>query len=108
MNGMENPHAKQRIIKDISTEDERIQVTGYVKEIDAEKIILDDTMDTLEVDISEVDHDLKEKDLINVMGDLILQTSGEMILKALIIQDKNKLNFKYYLKLYELKKEIEY
>ena len=40
---MSNPYAKQRIIKDIAIDDERIQVTGYIKRrIKNNQIILDD------------------------------------------------------------------
>ena len=59
-----------------------------------------------DVDLKEVDFNFKENDLINIIGELRITTTGEKILDAQIIQDMKKLNFKYYKNLYELKKEI--
>ncbi|MFX1304639.1 MAG: hypothetical protein ACFE9X_14900 [Promethearchaeota archaeon] len=101
--------AKQRIIKDIGIDDERIQVTGYIKSrINDDHIVLDDNSGEIRVNIIGIDDfNFKENDLINVIGDLELQSSGEKVLNADIIQDMNKLNFEYYQKLYELKKEFD-
>lgn len=101
--------AKQRIIKDIGIDDERIQVTGYIKSrINDDHIVLDDNSGEIRVNIIGIDDfNFKENDLINVIGDLELKSSGEKVLNADIIQDMNKLNFEYYQKLYELKKEFD-
>lgn len=101
--------AKQRIIKDIGIDDERIQVTGYIKSrINDDHIVLDDKTGEISVNIIGIDDfNFKENDLINVIGDLELRSSGEKLLNAEIIQNMNKLNFKYYLKLYQLKKDLE-
>lgn len=101
--------AKNRIIKDVTNEDDRIQITGHVDDLDEEILRLSDNSGNIQVDTSEVGEEisLKKGDLINVIGNLVITTKGEKILKADIIQDMNKLNFKYYLKLYELKKELE-
>ena len=104
---MESKHAKQRIIEDIKNSDERIQVTGYIKNIEVDYFILNDESDEIKVNIENFDFKSKEKDLINVIGDLIISVEGEKIINAEIIQDMNKLNFKYYQKLYQLKKELE-
>ncbi len=104
---MENKYAKQRIIEDIKNTDERIQVTGYVKNIKEDHFILDDESDEIEVNITNFDFKFKENDLINVIGDLTISVDGKKIINADIIQDMNKLNFKYYQKLYQLKKELE-
>jgi len=104
---MESKHAKQRIIEDIKNSDERIQVTGYIKNIEVDYFILNDKSDEIKVNIENFDFKSKEKDLINVIGDLIISVEGEKIINAEIIQDMNKLNFKYYQKLYQLKKELE-
>ncbi|MFW9971748.1 MAG: hypothetical protein ACFFDF_16270 [Candidatus Odinarchaeota archaeon] len=101
-------YARQRIIKDISLDDERIQITGYIKKrINDNQIILNDKTGEINVNLTRID-DFKfnENDLINVIGDLEFQSSGEKVLNADIVQDMNKLNFAYYLKLYQLKKEI--
>lgn len=104
---MENQYAKQRIIKDIKNDDIQIQVTGYVKEVnDDNTIILNDKSGQLKVDLKEAKFDFKKEDLINVIGELRITTSGEKILDSIFIQDMNTLNFKYYRKLYELKKEL--
>ena len=104
---MENQYAKQIIVKDITNDDLQIQVTGYVKEInDDNTIILNDESGKLKVDLKEVDFNSNEGDLINVIGELRITTSGEKILDSFIIQDMNTLNFKYYRKLYELKKSL--
>ncbi|MHA1292795.1 MAG: hypothetical protein ACTSQJ_09035 [Promethearchaeota archaeon] len=106
---MENRFARQRIIRDIKFDDGRVQVIGYIKKIvNNEYIILDDKSGELKVQIEKL-NDFKYKigDLINILGDLDLKSDGEKILNAEIVQDMNKLNFKYYVKLYELKKELE-
>jgi uncharacterized protein YdeI (BOF family) len=98
--------AKQRIIKDIRENDALIQVTGYVKNlIENDSFILDDNSGKISVDIKNVDFPYNENDLINVFGELDTKMDGEKIMIAKIIQDMNKLNFGYYLKLYELKKK---
>ena len=105
---MESPYAKQRIIIDVKNDDDRIQITGYVKNIDDDQfIILDDKTGQIKVNISQVDFNFKENDLINVIGNLDTNMRGEKILKAEIAQDMNKLNFDYYIKLYELKKDLK-
>ena len=102
-------HAKQRIIKDITNDDERIQVTAYIKKkIDNEHILLNDKTGDLNVNIVNVDNfSFKENDLINVIGDLELKSSGEKVINATIIQDMNKLNFNYYQKIYQIKKDLD-
>jgi len=101
-------HAKQRMIKDITIDDERIQVTGYIKRrINDELIVLDDQTDQINVNIIRIDDfNFKENDLINVIGDLEFQSTGEKRINADIIQDMKELNFKYYQKLYQIKKEL--
>ena len=102
-------HAKQRIIKDITINDERIQVIGYVKSrVNDNQIILSDKTGEINVNLLSIDDfDFKENDLINVIGDLELQTTGEKLINADIVQDMNKLNFEYYQKLYQIKKDLE-
>ncbi|MFW9819154.1 MAG: hypothetical protein ACFFE5_06050 [Candidatus Thorarchaeota archaeon] len=105
---MSSQFAKQRIIKDISIDDERIQITGYIKSRVSEKqIILDDKTGEIKVNLMNIDDfKFKENDLINIIGDIEFQSSGEKVLNADIIQDMNKLNFEYYQKIYEIKKEL--
>ncbi|MHA2034829.1 MAG: hypothetical protein ACXACX_20530 [Candidatus Hodarchaeales archaeon] len=98
--------AKQRIIKDLKEEDERVQITGYVRElVEEEQFVLDDDTGKIRVDIKNIDFTSKENDLINVIGNLIEEGNDIKLFKAEIIQDKNQLNFEYYKKLYELKKK---
>ena len=105
---MELQSAKQRIIKDIKNDDFRIQIIGYVKKVlDNNFILLTDKTGEIKVNLKDLDFEFKENDLINVIGDLNINTKGEMEFSADIVQDMNNLNFKYYIKLYELKKEIE-
>jgi len=104
---MESKFALQRTIIDIKNTDERIQVTGYIKKIEGERLILDDETGNLIVDISDVDFQFKKDDLVNVFGDLEIKVSGEKNLKADIIQDMGNLNFNYYKQLYEMKKQLE-
>lgn len=102
-------YAKQRMIKDISLDDERIQVTGYIKSrINDNHIILDDKTGEIKVNFISIDgFNFKENDLVNVIGDLEFQSSGEKLINADIVQDMNKLNFEYYQKLYQIKKDLE-
>lgn len=105
---MSKQHAKPRIIKDIKDDDLRIQVTGYVKEIiDNEHIILDDKTGEIEVDVKNVDFRFDKNDLINTFGEIEISMAGEKSLIADIIQDKKNLNFEYYQKLYEIKKQLD-
>lgn len=105
---MEQEYAKQRIIKDIKNEDTRIQVTGYVKKVvKKDYFVLDDKTGEIKASVKDFDFKFKEGDLINIIGNLNLQTDGEKVIQAQIVQDMKKLNFTYYQKLYELKKELE-
>ncbi len=105
---MSKQHAKPRIIKDIKDDDLRIQITGYVKEIvDNENIILDDKTGEIEVDVKNVDFRFDRNDLINIFGEIEISMAGEKSLIADIIQDKKNLNFEYYQKLYEIKKQLD-
>ncbi|MFX1478927.1 MAG: hypothetical protein ACFFCI_12420 [Promethearchaeota archaeon] len=98
--------ARQRIIKDITNDDERIQITGYVKNIIGnERFILDDKSGEISIDIKNIDFQFKKDDLVNVIGDLMINMDGERFIVAEFVQDMNKLNFEYYIKLYELKKK---
>ena len=101
-------HAKQRIIKDIKDDDLRIQITGYVKEIvDNENIILDDKTGEIGINVKNVDFRFDKNDLINIFGEIEINMAGEKSLIADIIQDKKNLNFEYYQKLYEIKKQLD-
>jgi len=104
---METKFAKQRIIEDIKNTDERVQLTGYIKKIEENFITLDDKSGQIQVNISDVDFKFNINDLVNIIGNIELQSDGKYILQADIIQDMTKLNFKYYQKLYQLKKELE-
>jgi len=99
--------AIQRTIKDIKNSDIRIQITGYVKDIvENDYIILNDQTEQIKVDIQAVEHPFQKNILINVIGKLNIKLEGEKEVEAEIIQDKSNLNFEYYLKLYEIKKEL--
>ncbi len=105
---MENRYAKQRIIRDIENEDLRIQITGYIESlVENDHFVLDDKTGEIKVNIKEYNFNFKNNDLVNVIGDLDIKMGGEKMIQADIIQDMNKLNFKYYQKLYELKLELE-
>jgi len=104
---MEKQYAQQRIINDIQNDDIRIQVTGYVKEItEDEYFILDDRTDVIKVIIKNIDFSLKKNQLVNIIGELQINLSGEKEIIADIIQDMSNLNFEYYLKLYNIKKSL--
>ena len=106
---MSDQYAKQRIVKDITNDDERIQVTGYIKNrINDNHIELNDKTGDVRVKIAELDNfNFNINDLVNVIGDLEIKSSGEKIINAEIIQDMNKLNFEYYQKIYQIKKEMD-
>lgn len=105
---METQYPNQRIIKDIKNDDGQIQITGYVEEIAGDDYFrLNDKTGKIKVIIKDINFTSEEEDLVNVIGDLDIKTNGTKEINAVIIQDMNKLNFKYYLKLYELKKELE-
>jgi uncharacterized protein YdeI (BOF family) len=94
------------MIIDIKSDDERVQITGYVKNlVEEEQFVLDDNTGDIEVDITNIDFNFKEKDLINVIGVIVKEGDEIKMIRAEIIQDKNQLNFEYYKKLYELKKK---
>ena len=105
---MSDQYAKQRTVEDISNDDLRIQVTGFIKSvIDEDIFTLNDKTGDIRVNKSKADNfNYKKDDLINVIGDLELQSSGEKTIIADIIQDMNKLNFEYYQKIYSIKKEL--
>jgi len=104
---MEKQYAKQRMIKDITVEDSRIQVTAYVKEIlDDNFIILDDKTGEIKVNLKDEDFAFNKDDLINIIGFLNINFDGEKEIEAEIIQDMTNLNFDYYQKIYEIKKTL--
>jgi hypothetical protein len=104
---MEKQYAKQRMIKDITDEDSRIQVTAYVKEIlDDNFIILDDKTGDIKVNLKDVDFEFDKDDLVNIIGFLNIKIDGEKEIEAEIIQDMTNLNFNYYQKIYEIKKTL--
>ncbi len=100
--------AKQRIIKDISIDDERIQVTGYIKSrVSDKQLILEDKTGEIKVNLLNIDEfKFVENDLLNIIGDVEFQSSGEKVLNADIVQDMKKLNFEYYQKIYQIRKEL--
>ena len=105
---MSREHAVQRIIQDVKSSDSRVQITGIIKDlVDNDYLILKDKSDDIKVDIKKVDFDFQKDDLINVIGELNINVEGEKEIEAEIIQDKKNLNFDYYLKLYEIKKELK-
>ncbi|MFX1278591.1 MAG: hypothetical protein ACFFA3_04190 [Promethearchaeota archaeon] len=98
--------APQRVIKDIKNDDVRIQVTGYIRDpIEQDSFVLEDRTGDISVNIKNVEFPFKKDDLINVIGELLISMDGSKTIVAQIIQDMKNLNFEYYLKLYELKKE---
>lgn len=104
---MEKQYAKQRIIKDITHEDSRIQVTAYVKDIlDDNFIILDDRTGEIKVHLKDVNFTFNKDDLVNIIGFLNINIDGGKEIEAEIIQDMRKLNFDYYQKIYEIKKTL--
>jgi len=105
---MSREYAIQRIIQDIKSSDSRVQITGYVKDVvNNDYLILDDKSENIKIDIKKIEIGFQEDDLINVIGELNISIEGEKEIEAEIIQDKKNLNFEYYLKLYEIKKELE-
>ncbi|TES97417.1 MAG: hypothetical protein E3J90_06950 [Promethearchaeota archaeon] len=104
---MSREHAAQRIIQDIKSSDSRVQIIGFIKDlVDDDHIILKDKVNDIKIDIKKVDFPFQKDDLINVIGELNINMAGEKEIEAEIIQDKKNLNFDYYLKLYEIKKEL--
>ena len=105
---MSREHAVQRIIQDVKSSDSRVQITGYIKDVvDNDYLILDDKSENIKIYIQKIDATFQKDDLINVIGELNITVEGEKEIEAEIIQDKKNLNFEYYLKLYEIKKELE-
>ncbi len=105
---MSREHAIQRIIQDIKSSDSRVQITGYIKDVvDNDYLILDDKSENIKIDIKKIDVSFQKDDLINVIGELNISIEGEKEIEAEIVQDKKNLNFEYYLKLYEIKKELK-
>jgi uncharacterized protein YdeI (BOF family) len=104
---MESQFARQCMIKDIKNDDGKIQIFGFVKKlVDNEKFSLNDNTGEIIVNIKDVAFDFEEEDLVNVIGELIITMSGEKSIQAQFVQDMRNLNFSYYEKLYELKKEL--
>ena len=105
---MSREHAIQRIIHDIKSSDSRVQITGYIKEVvDNDYLILDDKSENIKIDIKKIEIGFQKDDLINVIGELNITVEGDKEIEAEIVQDKKNLNFEYYLKLYEIKKELK-
>ncbi|MCK4282646.1 MAG: hypothetical protein KAX10_11050 [Candidatus Lokiarchaeota archaeon] len=99
--------ALQRIICDLKSNDVRIQIIGYVKElISNSEFILKDNSGEIKVTFEKSDFSIKKDLLINVIGELEINVEGEKNLKAKFIQNMNMLNYEYYEKIYHLKKDF--
>lgn len=99
--------ALQRIIGDLKSDDVRIQIIGYVKElISNSEFILKDNSGEIKVTFEKSDFPIKKDLLINVIGELEINIEGENNLKANFIQNMNMLNYEYYEKIYHLKKDF--
>ena len=99
--------AIQRMINDVKNTDNRVQIMGYVKDVvENDYLILNDKTGDVKVDIKGIEFSYKNNDLINIIGELNIDTGGEKEIAAEIIQDKKNLNFEYYQKLYDIKKEL--
>ena len=104
---MESQFAIQRTIKDIKNNDIKIQITGYIKNlVGDDNFTLNDNTGEIKVNIKDITLDFEEETLVNVIGELNITMSGEKSIQAQFVQDMKNLNFSYYQKLYELKKEI--
>ena len=68
--------------------------------------ILDDTTGNIVINTGDIDFSFNEGDLIKVIGDLQINLEGDKEIKAEIVNDMKGLNFDYYLRLYNLKKEF--
>ncbi|MFX0011541.1 MAG: hypothetical protein ACFE9R_14605 [Candidatus Hermodarchaeota archaeon] len=100
--------AIQRMIVDLKSSDNRVQITGYIKEIVGDDyIILNDKTGDIKVNIKNIEFPFKQNDLINIIGELNITMGGEKEVGAEIIQNKKNLNFEYYQKLYDIKKELK-
>ena len=104
---MESQFAIQRTIKDVKNNDIKIQITGYIKNlVGDDNFTLNDNTGEIKVNIKDITLDFEEETLVNVIGELTITMSGEKSIQAQFVQDMSNLNFSYYQKLYELKKEI--
>lgn len=103
---MENQPARQRMIKDLKEDDFRVQITGYIDAIeDNISFLLQDGTGKVKVRIENVEFTFTKNDLVNVIGNIKYQEGDGPEIEADIIQDMKNLNFEYYKKLYEIKKE---
>ncbi|MHA1782743.1 MAG: hypothetical protein ACTSUL_04865 [Promethearchaeota archaeon] len=99
--------AKQTTINDIKNDDMKVQIVGKVHKIlDEYHFILDDTTGNIVINTGDIDFSFNEGDLIKVIGDLQINLEGDKEIKAEIVNDMKGLNFDYYLRLYNLKKEF--
>jgi uncharacterized protein YdeI (BOF family) len=100
--------AIQRMIVDLKSSDNRVQITGYIKEVVGnDYIILNDKTGEIKINIKNIELPFKQNDLINAIGELSITMGGEKEISAEIIQNKKNLNFEYYQKLYDIKKELK-
>ncbi|TFG02708.1 MAG: hypothetical protein EU542_04355 [Promethearchaeota archaeon] len=103
---MEIKPAIQRMIKDIKEDDQKVQITGYIDEMDDEtSFLLQDGTGKIKVQAENINLSYSPGDLINVSGDLGYGEDKERVLTAVIIQNMEGLNFEYYKQLYEIKKQ---
>jgi len=103
---MESQFARQTMVKDVKNDDVKVQITGFVKNlVENENFSLNDNTGEIMVNIKDLTFEFEEEDLVNVIGELIITMSGEKSIQAQFVQDMRNLNFSYYQKLYELKKE---
>lgn len=103
---MEMKPAIQRMIKDIKEDDKKVQITGYIDDMENEtSFLLQDGTGKLRVHAENMNLSYSTGDLINVTGELDHGDNNELVLSAVIIQNMEGLNFEYYKQLYEIKKQ---
>ncbi|TFG16783.1 MAG: hypothetical protein EU531_05355 [Promethearchaeota archaeon] len=98
--------AIQRMIKDIKKDDTKVQITGYIDEMeDKSSFLLQDSTGKIRVHAEKMSLSYSTGDLINILGELDYGEEKERVLTAVIIQNMEGLNFEYYKQLYEIKKQ---
>ena len=103
---MEMKPAIQRMIKDIKEDDQKVQITGYIDDMENESsFLLQDGTGKLKIIAKNMNISYSTGNLINVTGELGYGDNKERVLNAVIIQNMEGLNFEYYTQLYEIKKQ---
>lgn len=96
--------AKERKIKELTENDQKVRILGIVVNSTPNSAILDDGTGVIQI---RVEQPLKEKGRYRIIGQVYKKEQNKFEIVAEIIQNMDKLDIQLYQKVNEIKKEFD-